>query len=133
METKNLTHRLYIDEYNAEFVRQIINGQIDGIFCTDESTDKILVITGSLENLTKISSLMYRDEADIKAAFPSFITQEEFNGFWLKAMRKSYEFIRDEMFFTIEKTHKTGYQLPGEWTKLHDVYVDLKMALNEKK
>lgn len=78
METKTYTHRLYINEYNKELVKQISYNKIEGLYCTDESTDKVLCIEGTLENLNKLSSLMYCDDfAQIKSIFPSFLTQED--------------------------------------------------------
>jgi len=74
METKNLTHRLYINEYNEEFVRQLSNNKITGLYCTDESTNTVLSIVGTAEDLRKLAGLMYADIDEIKAAFPSFMT-----------------------------------------------------------
>ena len=78
MNTQKMTHRLYKDEYNAEFLYQLEHDQIDGLMATDESTEKVLVICGTLEDLQKLSSLMYEnDEQKIKSVFPSFITKAD--------------------------------------------------------
>ena len=79
MEAKNFKHRLYVNEYDSEFVRQLINNKIDGLFCTDESTNDVLVIVGTLENLDKLSGLMYRSAEEIKAVFPDFLTADDYN------------------------------------------------------
>ena len=73
-----MTHRLYKDEYNSELLYQLENDLIEGLMATDESTEKVLVIAGSLENLQKLASLMYENDAQkIKSVFPSFVTQED--------------------------------------------------------
>lgn len=75
---KTYTHRLFVNEYNADFVKALSNNKIEGISCTDESTENVLCLVGTMDALDKLSSLMYCDDfAKIKSVFPSFLTQED--------------------------------------------------------
>ena len=97
METKKFTHRLYINEYNEEFVKQLSWNKIDGLFCTDESTDKVLAVVGTAEDLRKLAGLMFADENEIKAAFPSFVTKDDAEADCIKVINECYDILRDNI------------------------------------
>ena len=97
MEQQTLKHRLYVNEYNEEFVRQLQNNKIDGLFCTDESTLDVLVIVGTLENLDKLAGLMYRSAEEIKAVFPDFLTAEDYNNDMCKMHEVVFGTIREQL------------------------------------
>ena len=73
-----MTYRLYKDEFSSEFVYQLENDRIEGLMATDESSEKVLVISGDIETLEKLGDIMFvNDEQKIKKVFPSYVTKEE--------------------------------------------------------
>lgn len=125
-KTITMTHRLYKDEYNAEFLYQIEHGQIEGLMATDESSDKVLVIAGSLEDLQKLASLMYEDNAEkIQEVFPSFITREEQNNEQVRAFYAMYKELRDKMLQLYTKSGKTRYSDTKEMQMMYDIWVQM--------
>lgn len=121
-----MTHRLYINEYNNELVYQLSHNAISGLFCTDESTANVLVISGELEDLQKLSSLMYEEnEEKIKALLPGFTTKEETFEDIDNAYNKIYHVLQDELLKVINKNyHKTSYTLTGvdKWKVMTEMY-----------
>ena len=121
-----MTHRLYINEYNRELVYQLSHNAIAGLYCTDESTNDVLVISGELEDLQKLSSLMYEeDETKIKKIFPGFITKEETFEDIDKAFNKIHDVIQTEILKVVNKNwDKTSYQLTGvnKWKVITEMY-----------
>lgn len=121
-----MTHRLYINEYNKELVYQLSHNAIEGLFCTDESTNDVLVISGELADLQKLSSLMYvEDEAKIKETIPGFITREETSEDIDKAYKAIYDVMQKEILRVANKHwNKTSYYLAGEakWDAIAGMY-----------
>lgn len=125
-KTITMTHRLYKDEYNAEFLYQIEHGQIEGLIATDESLDKVLVIAGTLDNLQKLSSLMYENDAEkIQEVFPSFITRDEQNREQVKAFYAMYNELRDKMLQLYSKSQNTRYSDTKEMQMMYDIWVQM--------
>lgn len=121
-----MTHRLYKDEYNAEFLYQLEHDQIDGLMATDESTEKVLVICGTLENLQKLSSLMYEnDEQKIKSVFPSFITKEDQERAEKQTFNQVYNELRDNLCKMIGMAHKTHHKSTKEFDMMYDLYCQM--------
>ena len=60
MKTTIFSHRLYKDEFNEEFIHQLERGNIIGLYATDESSEKVLVIEGELETLQKLGEKIGR-------------------------------------------------------------------------
>ena len=110
MEAQKFTHRLYINEYNEEFVRQLINNKIDGLFCTDESTNDVLVISGTLENLDKLAGLMYRGTEEIKAAPPDFLTVDDYNRDICELHKVVFGTIREQLLKVWNKYDGCGVE-----------------------
>lgn len=108
METQNFTHRLYIEEYDEEFVRQLINGKISGLQVTDESTEKVLVVVGSLEDLNKLAGLMYRNEHEIKAVFPDFLTVDDYNTDVARLQQSIRGFMAEQLCWFCTKYNGTS-------------------------
>ena len=130
-----MTHRLYINEYNQELVYQLSHNSIPGYFCTDESTNDVLVISGELEDLQKLSSLMYvEDEAKIKTILPGFITKQETLEDIEKAYKKIHDVMQDEILKVVNKNfQKTNYSLTGieKWdviARMYDKILELERA-----
>ena len=130
-----MTHRLYINEYNQELVYQLSHNSISGYFCTDESTDKVLVISGELEDLQKLSSLMYvEDEAKIKGIIPGFITKQETLDDIEMAYKRIHDVMQQELLRVVNKNfRKTNYSLTGieKWdaiARMYDRILDLERA-----
>lgn len=121
-----MTHRLYINEYNKELVYQLSHNTISGLFCTDESTNDVLVISGELEDLQKLSSLMYEeDEMKIKNVLPSFITKEETFDDIDKAYKMIHDVMQKEILKVVNKNFlKTSYNLRGvkKWDMIAKMY-----------
>ena len=125
-KTITMTHRLYKDEYNAEFLYQIEHGQIEGLIATDESSDKVLVIAGTLEDLQKLASLMYENDAEkIQEVFPSFITRDEQNEEQVKAFYAMYNELRDKMLQLYSKSQNTRYSDTKEMQMMYDIWVQM--------
>ena len=125
-KTITMTHRLYKDEYNAEFLYQIEHGQIEGLIATDESSDKVLVIAGTLEDLQKLASLMYENDAEkIQEVFPSFITRDEQNEEQVKAFYAIYNELRDRMLQLAMKSQNTRYSDTKEMQMMYDIWVQM--------
>ena len=126
MNTQKMTHRLYKDEYNAEFLYQLEHDQIDGLMATDESTEKVLVICGTLEDLQKLSSLMYEnDEQKIKSVFPSFITKEDQERAEKQTFNQVYNELRDNLCKMIGMAHKTHHKSTKEFDMMYDLYCQM--------
>ena len=126
MNTQKMTHRLYKDEYNAEFLYQLEHDQIDGLIATDESTEKVLVISGTLEDLQKLSSLMYEnDEQKIKSAFPSYITKTDQEQMEKSTFNQAYNELRDHLCKMIGLAHKTHHKSTKEFDMMYDLYVQM--------
>ena len=126
MNTQKMTHRLYKDEYNAEFLYQLEHDQIDGLMATDESTEKVLVICGTLEDLQKLSSLMYEnDEEKIKSVFPSFITKEDQERAEKQTFNQTYNELRDHLCKMIGLVRKTNHKSTKEFYMMYDLYIQM--------
>ena len=121
-----MTHRLYINEYNKELVYQLSHNSISGLYCTDESTNNVLVISGELEDLQKLSSLMYEeDEMKIKKVLPGFITKEETFEDIDKAFKKIHDVMQSEILKVVNKNwDKTSYHLArvDKWKVIAEMY-----------
>ena len=121
-----MTHRLYKDEYNTEFLYQLEHDQIDDLMATDESTEKVLVICGTLEDLQKLSSLMYEnDDQKIKSVFPSFITKEDQERAEKQTFNKAYNELRDNLCKMIGMAHKTHHKSTKEFDMMYDLYCQM--------
>ena len=82
-----MTYRLYKDEFSSEFVYQLENDRIEGLMATDESSEKVLVISGDVETLEKLGGIMFvNDEQKIKKVFPSYVTKEESDNYQKQIM-----------------------------------------------
>lgn len=123
-----MTHRLYINEYNQFFVNQISNNKIEGLYCTDESTDKVLVISGEVEALQTLAGLMYTDDfAVIKKAFPSFKTQEEMEQEIKELYIRIKRTLCDELITITNKYEGTGLYLyeDEKYTMMRDFALNM--------
>lgn len=97
-----MTYRLYKDEFSPEFVYQLEHDLIEGLMATDESTEKVLVVSGEFKTLAKLESIMFvHDEQQIKSVFPTYVTKEDqeqqqkemFSKMHADLMRNLYEMI----------------------------------------
>lgn len=121
-----MTHRLYKDEYNSELLYQLENDLIEGLMATDESTEKVLVIAGSLENLQKLASLMYENDAQkIKSVFPSFVTQEDQDRQQKDVFKQAYNELRDNLCKMITLSQRTHNKDTKEFDLMYDMYVQM--------
>lgn len=106
------THRLFINEYNSDFVFQLSYNKIEGLYCTDESTDKMLVICGTLENLQKLAGLMFVDDLKkIQEVFPSFLLQEDADRDIEEAFKKIYNANREAILKLSLKYSERGLKV----------------------
>ena len=121
-----MTHRLYKNEYNAELLYQLENDLIEGLMATDESTEKVLVVAGSLENLQKLASLMYENDAQkIKSVFPTFVTQEDQDKMAKEVFSKAYNELRDNLCRIISVAQKTHNKDTKEFNLMYDMFVQM--------
>lgn len=68
-----MTLRVYKDEYLPAQIQYIISA-----FEVVEVSANVITISGSLEELGKVSSInKYMDESDVKKIFPDYLTTEE--------------------------------------------------------
>lgn len=123
-----MTHRVYIDEYNKEFIHQLSNNNIEGLTATDESTNKVIVISGEMEDLQKVCSLMYvEDENKIKEVFPSFQTIEDVERMAREEASKVYDSVRDSLLTLINNaSHRSGLDLyrNEDYKILHEIWTN---------
>lgn len=124
-----MTHRAYKNEYNEEFLRQIINGRIKGLTITGEETEKVVIIAGELEDLQKFAGLMYATPEQIKAVFPDFLTAEEFDKIWKAAVSKAREAVRKAIVEAISAEDGTGYGCTEESKLMMNLNADLYLAV----
>lgn len=121
-----MTHRLYKDEYNSELLYQLENDLIEGLMATDESTEKVLVVAGSLENLQKLASLMYENDAQkIKSVFPSFVTQEDQERQQKDVFKQAYNELRDNLCKMITLSQRTHNKDTKEFDLMYDMYIQM--------
>lgn len=126
-----MTHRLYKDEYNEEFVYQIINNRIDGLIPTGEEGEKVIIVAGSEEHLQKLGGLMYAKPEQIKAVFPSFVTEKDYKDTWKRAFCDAFEAVRTELLDAIKKTDETGYLCADEHKALLNIFSDMRERVHE--
>lgn len=103
-----MTHRVYTDEYNEKFIYQLSHNNIKGLFTTDESTEKVLVVSGELEDLEKLASLMYKDEQKCKEVFPSFLLESELENDCTAMLKNTLSMMQNELIKVINKYHNTA-------------------------
>ena len=118
---KTFSHRLYINEYNEEFVRQLSNNKIEGLYTTDESTNDVLVIEGTAENLRKLASLMYADTTAIKAEFPSFSIDKDFIRDVCEMRKRVFGVMREEIIKLWNKYDGCGVQREDTCAEAHEI------------
>lgn len=120
------THRLYKDEYNAEFIYQLEKDNIVGLMATDESTEKVLVIAGELEQLQKLGEIMYcNDEKKIKSVFPSFVTKADQERREKEIFMQTFNGLRDNLCRMIEMSQTTHHRNTKEHDMLYDMYCSM--------
>lgn len=120
---KTFTHRLYKDEFNAEFIYQLEKGNITGLLATDESSEKVLVIVGELENLEKLGHIMYCDDQEkIKSVFPSFVTKEDSDRRQKELFYQTYDQLRNNLIRIINMADTTRYENTKEYGLMYEMY-----------
>ena len=93
-----MTYRLYKDEFSSEFVYRLENDRIEGLMATDESSEKVLVISGDIETLEKLGDIMFvNDEQKIKKVFPSYVTKEESDNYQKQIFDYMLSDLRDNL------------------------------------
>lgn len=124
-----MTHRVYTNEYNKEFIYQLGYNHIEGLYTTDKSTSEVLVIEGEYEDLMKVCSLMYvEDESKIKEVFPSFQMKGEFEDAAAEARKKVFESLRDNILHLINmSSHRSDITMYGcdDYTELRKLYFEM--------
>lgn len=126
-----MTHRAYKNEYNEEFLRQIINGRINGLTITGEETEQVIIIAGELEFLQKFAGLMYATPEQIKAVFPEFLTEQDVQNIWKKAYSDVYETLRQAMIEATCADFGHGYRMTQEAKDLMDMKIDMYEKVRE--
>ena len=121
-----MTYRLYKDEYNSELLYQLENDLIEGLMATDESTEKVLVISGTLEDLQKLASLMYENDAQkIKSVFPTFVTQEDQERMQKDLFMQAFNELRDNLCKMIDVSKRTHNKDTKEFDLMYDMCVQM--------
>lgn len=117
------THRLYKDEFNAEFIYQLEKGNITGLLATDESSEKVLVICGELETLQKLGEIMYvNDPEKIQEVFPSFVTKEDSDRRQKELFYQTYDQLRNNLCRIINMANTTRYENTQEYDMMYEIY-----------
>ena len=120
------THRVYKDEYNAEFIYQLEKGNITGLLATDESSEKVLVVCGELETLQKLGEIMYVDNPEkIQEVFPSFVTKEDSDRRQKELFYQTYDQLRDNLCRIINMTKTTSYQDTKEFNLMYEMFCQM--------
>ena len=118
-----MTYRLYKDEFSSEFVYQLEHDQIEGLMATDESTEKVLVISGDVETLEKLGDIMFvNDEQKIKSVFPSFITKEDHEQTQKDFFSKMRTDLMNDLCKMINLSNKTHYKDTEEYKLMREMY-----------
>lgn len=119
---KTFTHRLYKDEFNAEFIYQLEKGNITGLLATDESSEKVLVICGELDQLQKLGEIMYCDSHEkIQEVFPSFVTKEDSDRRQKELFYQTFDQLRSNLCRIINMTNTTSYQDTKELNLMYEM------------
>ena len=117
------THRLYKNEYNAEFIYQLEKGNITGLLATDESSEKVLVVCGELETLQKLGEIMYVDNPEkIQEVFPSFVTKEDSDRRQKELFYQTYDQLRNNLIRIINMADTTRYENTKEYDMMYEMY-----------
>ena len=120
------THRLYKDEFNAEFIYQLEKGNITGLLATDESSEKVLVICGELETLQKLGEIMYVDNPEkIQEVFPSFVTKEDSDRRQKELFYQTYDQLRDNLCRIINMANSTRYDNTKEYDLMYKMFREM--------
>lgn len=123
---KTFTHRLYKDEFNAEFIYQLEKGNIIGLLATDESSEKVLVICGELEQLQKLGEIMYvNDPEKIAEVFPGFITKEDSDRRQKELFYQTFDQLRSNLCRIINMTNTTSYQDTKELNLMYEMFCQM--------
>ena len=126
------THRLYKDEFNTEFIYQLEKGNITGLLATDESSEKVLVIVGELENLEKLGHIMYCDDQEkIKSVFPSFVTQDDLQRRTKELFIQTYEQLRNNLCRIITMSNTTTYGSTKERDLMYEAFCKMDQIMNK--
>lgn len=120
-----MEHRAYKNEYNEEFLRQIINGRIKGLAATGEESEKVIIIAGELDVLQKFAGLMYATPEQIKAVFPEFLTEKDVETIWKKAYSTVYESVRQAIIEASCEDFGHGYRMTKEAKALMDIRIEM--------
>ena len=126
-----MTPRAYKNEYNEEFLRQIINGRINGLSATGEESEKVIILAGELDVLQKFAGLMYATPEQIKAVFPDFLTQKDVDTIWKKAYSRVYEELRQAMIEATCEDFGHGYRMTEEAKALMNLKIDMYEKVRE--
>lgn len=122
-----MTLRVYRDEYEASFLKQIEAGEIDGLSAIkEESTEKVLMVEGSMRDLTSLQCLMYRDEEAIKKLFSSYITTEQQLKKEKDMMVDAIRTMRDRLLSILALEKQTGRLFSQE--QLSEMFDDMRIA-----
>lgn len=120
------THRLYKDEYNAEFIYQLEKGNIAGFLATDESSEKVLVICGELEELQKLGEIMYCNSHEkIQEVFPSFVTKEDSDRRQKELFYQTYDQLRNNLCRIINMANATRYDNTKEYDLMYKMFREM--------
>lgn len=118
-----MTYRLYKDEFSSEFVYQLEHDQIEGLMATDESTEKVLVISGDVETLEKLGDIMFvNDEKKIKSVFPSFITKEDHEQTQKDFFSKMRTDLMNDLCKMINLSNKTHHKDTEEYKLMREMF-----------
>lgn len=120
---KTFTHRLYKDEFNAEFIYQLEKGNITGLLATDESSEKVLVICGELDQLQKLGEIMYCDSHEkIQEVFPSFVTKEDSDRRQKELFYQTFDQLRNNLIRIINMADTTRYENTKEYDMMYEAF-----------
>lgn len=123
---KTFTHRLYKNEFNAEFIYQLEKGNITGLLATDESSEKVLVIEGEFETLQKLGEIMYvNDPEKIAEVFPGFITKEDSDRRQKELFYQTFDQLRNNLCRIINMTKTTSYQDTKEFNLMYEMFCQM--------
>lgn len=126
-----MEHRAYKNEYNEEFLRQIINGRIKGLSATGEESENVIIIAGELDVLQKFAGLMYATPEEIKAVFPEFLTEKDVQNIWKKAYSDVFENLRQVIIEATCADFGHGYRMTQEARDLLDLRIDMYEKVRE--
>ena len=107
----NFELRVYRDEYNADFVKQIECGRIEGLTAVD-GNESVVFVRGTYEDLDKLMPLCFVfDPEMIQDVFPTYRTVAEIDEMIDAESELAFQEIQKHLCNMINAARDTNYKV----------------------